>query len=336
MSAVSSRHAALALAVIAGVLTAAPSAHAQSDEDPSALVRRGSELARRGDPQGAAEVLRAAIEAQRTGRALAELAYVEQALGRALDAETHLVEAQGFTEERWVRHHRREIEDALAVVRSSIGSVTITANVEGAEVRVNGASVGNAPLREPIRVPTGRCTVEVTAHGYRNASQTVTVLAGEPATAAITLERDAPPPVEAPPPRCAPTFTLRDGLCYPPEPPPDAVSPFRWVTYISGGAAVISAGVAVGLWADGNGVESAYLARCGGANAPASCLDDYTSTQESLSSRAAAVNAMWVISGLTAATAIVSIGLEVRASRRRPTITRVSLGVTPGGVRLSW
>ncbi len=312
-------------------------AFAQSDEDPEALVRRGIELARRGDSQGAYELLRNAVTAHRTGRGLAELGYAEQAIGRSIDAETHLTEAMTYTDERWVRHHRRDIEDALSTVRASIGSVAVTVSVEGAEVRVNEVIAGRAPLREPLRVPVGRCVVAATAAGYREATTTVTVTAGEAASASLTLEREAPPvPEGPPPPRCAPGFTMRDGLCYAPEPPEGTVSPYRWATYITGAASVLSAGVALGLWASGNGAESAYLARCGGPNVPAACEADRQETQDALSSRAAVVNTLWVLSGITAVTALVSVGLEVRASRRRPTITRVAFGVTPGGVRFTW
>ncbi len=312
-------------------------AFAQSDEDPEAQVRRGIELARRGDSQGAYELLRSAVTAQRTGRGLAELGYVEQAIGRSIDAETHLTEALTYSDERWVRHHRRDIEDALSTARASIGTVAITVNVEGAEVRVNDIVAGRAPLREPLRVAVGRCAIAVSAAGYRPATTTVTVVGAEVANASITLEREAPPvPEGPPPPRCAPGFTMRDGLCYAPEPPEGTISPYRWTTYIAGAASVLSAGIALGLWASGNGTESAYLARCGGPNVPAACEADWQETQDALSSRAAGVNTLWVLSGITAVTAIVSVGLEVRASRRRPTITRVAFGVTPGGVRITW
>jgi PEGA domain len=327
----------VAIALGSALFVASAGAYAQSDEDPEALVRRGIDLARRGDQQGAYDALRSAVAAQRTGRGLAELGYVEQSLGHALDAETHLTEAMTFREERWVRHHRDDIEAALALARSSIGSVAVRVNIDGAEVRVNRVSVGRTPLAEPVRVVTGRNVIEVTAEGYVNATSTVTVVAGEAASASLTLERVPPPAPEAPPPpRCAPTFTFRDGLCYAPEPPEGTVHPYRWLTYGTAAASVISASVALGLWVGGNGDESAYLARCGGRNVPAACDADRTSTQESLSSRAAVVNTLWVLSGITAATALLAVGLEVRASRRRPTITRVALSVAPMGVRLTW
>ncbi len=324
---------------LAFVAFAAPAtALAQVDEgDPEGLVRQGAELSRRGELQRALEALRAAVARERSGHALAELGFVEQALGQMLEAEAHLAEALILTDERWVRHHRRDIEGALATTRAAIGSVRVTSNVEGAEVRVNGTVAGRTPLREPVRVPVGPAVVELRATGYTTASRTVNVLQGDAAEAHVSLERAGPPPPEAPPPpRCAPGLVLRGGLCFSPEPVDDgSVSPFRWMLYVGGAAAAVSAGVAIGLWANGNGDESAYLARCGGANVAPACEGDWRATQDALSSRASVVNGMWVLAGVSAATALVGLGLELRASRRRAP-ARAGLTIGPMGARLTW
>ena len=321
------------------LVTAATSARAQREgATPEALVQQGADLARDGNLQRALEVLREALGRERSGRALAELAYVEQSLNLVLEAEEHLAEALTLSDERWVRHHARDVERALASTRASIGAVRVTSNVEGAEVRLNGALAGRTPLREAVRVPLGRVVVEARAAGYRTTSREAMVRSGETAEAHVSLDRDAPPRPEAPPPlRCAPGLVLRDGLCFAPEPVDDgSISPYRWMLYAGGAVTVVSMGVAIGLGLNGNGIEGAYLARCGGAGVAASCAGDWRTTQDTLSSQAAAVNTFWVLSSLGAVTAAVGLGLELQRARRRPSMTRAALTVVPAGVRLTW
>ncbi len=315
-------------------------AHAQDDDvDASALVREGAQLARHGEFRRAEEVLRQAVAAGRTGRALAELGFVEQALGRAIEAEQLLAEAELLTEERWVRRHARDIARALTSVRALITTLTVTANVEGAEVRINGTLAGRTPMREPARIAVGTSEVEVRAAGYTPITRQVTALATEPAELSVTLERNTPPPApEAPPPpRCAQGLVLRNGLCFAPEPDEDAPpSTWRWMIYAGGAATLLTAGLAIGLWADGNGTESAYLARCGAPMAPAQCRADQLTTQAELDSRATVVNTMWALSAVAAITTVVGVGMEMRTSRRRPSMPVPALSFVPNGVRLTW
>jgi hypothetical protein len=61
-------------------------------------------------------------------------------------------------------HH--EPEDGLRTVRGHLGWVQMEANVEGAEVVVNGVVVGTTPLSKPARVPAASSLIVVRARGY--------------------------------------------------------------------------------------------------------------------------------------------------------------------------
>jgi hypothetical protein len=308
-------------------------------EDAETLLRDGAQLRRDGRNDEALEVLRRAVEAERTGHALAELGYTERSLGRWLDAETHLAEALLLEEERWVRHHRRDVQDALTEVRASIGRVRVTSNVDGAEVRVNGALAGRTPMSEAVRVGVGRVTVELRLAGYRNGTRTVSVTSMEDAEAHVALDREGPPPgSEAPPPpQCPPGLVLRNGLCFEPPPPPvTGVTVPRVLLYGGAGVTVVTAAIALGLWAGGNGEESDYLAACGGPRVPASCEARWRTTQASLDDRATAVNAMWVVSTLALATTVTGLLLELRPWQRRTYTDGSRFTVAPLGLRVVW
>ncbi len=95
-------------------------------------------------------------------------------MGRWVDAEEHL--AQPLAEpDRWGRHHRAGWS-ALAQVREHVTSLTVTANVAGAELRVNDVSVGRLP-RAAVRVATGPVVIDVVAEGYEPHRESVQAVA---------------------------------------------------------------------------------------------------------------------------------------------------------------
>ncbi len=326
------------LSVVAAAHPLAALAQSAPD-DPGDLLRGGIELRRDGRNEEALEALRRAVEAERSGRALAELGYVERSLGHWMDAETHLAEALLLEEERWVRHHRRDVQDALSEVRASIGRVRVTSNVDGAEVRVNGAVAGRTPMSEPVRVGVGRVTVELRLAGYTTGNRTVSVTSAEDAEAHVPLDRAGPPPeAEAPPPpQCPPGLTLRNGLCFAPPPPPvTGVTVPRVMLYGGAGLTVLTAAIALGVWAGGNGEESDYLAACGGQRVPVACEERWRTTQASLDDRATAVNALWVVSTLALATTVTGLLLELRPWQRRTYTDGSRFTLAPNGLRVQW
>jgi hypothetical protein len=305
----------------------------QDVADVNVLLDQGEEQLRAGQNDEALATFRQSLTAQRTGRGFVGLARAERAQGHLLDAETHFAEALNFPEERWIRHHRRDLDGALAEVRASISTVRVSSNIDGAEVRINGTRAGVIPLREPVRVPVGNVTVQLRAEGFTTVSRTVTVMAFTPAETHINLDRIAPlPSAEVTPLQCAPGLVLRSGLCFTPDPVDDgSISPYRWMLYLGGGVAVVSTALAVGLWADGNSTEDNYLSRCGGASVARNCQTEWRQTQDDLSSRAVVVNVLWVVAGLAAATAVSGLGFELR-HRRRP----IPVAMVSGGLSVQW
>jgi hypothetical protein len=140
------------------------------------LIRRGTELRRKGEDATALPLYQKAYElAGGTPRTAAQLGLVEMALDYRIEAEGHLTEALSARNEIWINRNRAVLEEALRGVKAGIGALMVTGSPTGAEVIVAGRPLGKLPLAAPVRVLAGRTKVEVRAQGYTAASVTVVV-----------------------------------------------------------------------------------------------------------------------------------------------------------------
>ncbi len=91
---------------------------------------------------------------------------------------------------------RQAADDGIAVESGRIGRIDVVADVEGAEVRLDGRQVGWTPLSMPLRVDPGRHVVELFHPRYRDERFELDVAPGS--TELIHVAMQLPPP---PPPR---------------------------------------------------------------------------------------------------------------------------------------
>jgi hypothetical protein len=165
---------------------------AQDAADPNALIDQGVELRRAGDDEGALELFAQAWDAGHTPRARAQMALVEQALGHYVDAETHLLEALAVIDDPWIVLRRTDLAVALAAIQLRLGYLEVRGGVVGAEVRLDGRSVGTLPLDQPLRLAAGSYRMEVIAREHYPVSRQVTVVAE--GTTRETIVMNATPP----------------------------------------------------------------------------------------------------------------------------------------------
>jgi len=191
---------------------------ASAATEADAALKRGIDLRRRGDDAQALAEFQRAYAWYRSARALAQIGFAEQGLGRWHDAEEHLGQALADTEDVWVRRNRPTIERSRAVVAGHLGSLEVLGSPEGAELRVDGCLVGRLPLARPIRVVAGNVGVELRAHGYMTSSRPVTIVAGQLSRETITLQKIEVAPVEAAPPIALALLPLARAPPPPPEP----------------------------------------------------------------------------------------------------------------------
>lgn len=184
---------------LAAFVCVSSSASAQPEESADAAVDRGVELRRAGDDEGALELFTRAYERDHSPRARAQMALAEQALGRFVEAEAHLVEALAATDDAWIARRREDLQHALEAIRLRLGHLEIRGGVDGADVRIDGRSVATLPLERPIRIATGSYRLEVVARGYYPAIRTVIVVTEATTREAIELSPlpDAPASIDA-------------------------------------------------------------------------------------------------------------------------------------------
>jgi hypothetical protein len=211
------RRAPATLSLLALLLLARP-ARPQTQEvpRPADLVKHGLELRReRHDAEALAE-FREAYSLEPAPRTLAQIALAEQALGRWVEAEADLRTALAASDDAWIAAHRSALTAGLATIKAHLGEIVVEADVDGAELLVNGAHAGVLPLAGPLRIEAGTAVVEVRAAGYATARRMTSV---EPGGSAREVVHLVPLSVTAPP--SAPPAPSADRLApTPPLPPP--------------------------------------------------------------------------------------------------------------------
>ena len=161
----------LTVGLCLAIFLASSSAHA---EDAESIIAHGVELREQGHDDQALVEFRRAFAMTPTPRGRAQIALAEQALGLWVAAEIDLLEATSAPDP-WIARNRTALTQSLAVIQQHLGSLEIRGGSAGAEVFVDGASVGTLPMASGRRVEAGTRNVEVRAKGYYTASRVVTV-----------------------------------------------------------------------------------------------------------------------------------------------------------------
>lgn len=98
-------------------------------------------------------------------RALAQLAFAEQAIGAWVEAATHLDEALAHVDDPWIEAHRAVLDEARATIAQHVGRLDVLVEPADAEVSVDGRSLGAGPV-QGAAVLAGEVVLEVSAPGY--------------------------------------------------------------------------------------------------------------------------------------------------------------------------
>jgi tetratricopeptide (TPR) repeat protein len=174
--------------------------------DPKAGARTGTPSAAKSAPDHADELFEQATAAYDAGRLpeahakllqawalkkthdiAGNLGVVELKLGEHAAAAEHLTWALQHFPPTEADQAKRGFEQKLAKARAQIGALRVRVNVEGAEVTVNGRSMGKAPLEDEAFVEAGTVRVSARREGYAAVEQVVSVQKGEAREVVLAL-----------------------------------------------------------------------------------------------------------------------------------------------------
>jgi hypothetical protein len=283
-------------AVLVLALVLAPSiADAQS---PAELIAQGVALREDGRDEEALAMFEQAYQDSGSGESLAQVALAEQALGRSVEAEAHLVSALAESSDRFVRRNRAALQQALDELRAGIGDLEIHGGTPGAEVWIGDVSRGLLPLAGPIRVPLGTVRIEIRSAGAATEEAEVEVTPGVVAqvelAAAPALVRVVEPVVVAEP----------EPEPEPEAPPPPAASVLLPIGIATAAVGVVLVGVASGMMVVR---EDAAHARLTCSDTDPACRAQF---QTAVDAETAGV-ALYVVGGALAVGGAVLIALDV-------------------------
>jgi hypothetical protein len=149
--------------------------------DPSLAARehfmRGVELYDEGDHDGALVEFRLSHELHPVAGVLVNIALCLEELHR-YDEAISTYRDYLRTAERASSERRRAAEEAIASLEQRLASVTIDVDQPGADVLVDGHSVGQTPLPAPLRLAAGMRVLEVRLDGFVSVREELEVAGG--------------------------------------------------------------------------------------------------------------------------------------------------------------
>jgi hypothetical protein len=174
----------------------APSEAASNEAD--ALAKRALEALKRDSYAEAESFLRQALRLKRSYDIIANLGLAETGLGKWRDAAEHLAVALATFPVSGKPANHELLKSKYAAVRAHVGSLTIDVDLAGAEVLVDGASVGKAPLAAEVFVDPGTHVVEARVAGRDPARQDTPVAAGGSASVHLVVPSTRTDPLTPP------------------------------------------------------------------------------------------------------------------------------------------
>ena len=99
---------------------------------------------------------------------------------------------------------QRRAEGRLKEAQQKIATVEIATSVAGAEVSVDGTSLGKSPLTEALFLEPGRHTIEARLDGYAPTMQTIDAAVNSSQAVRLEMKSSSPPPPLSSPRKLAP------------------------------------------------------------------------------------------------------------------------------------
>jgi hypothetical protein len=175
-----------------------------------------------------------ALSLRRTHDIASNLGHAEMKQQKYAEAAEHLSLSLQIWPPTASPERRTYAQNALAEAKTHVHTVTVTASVAGAQVFVDGVSVGLAPLSGEVFLKPGAHTIEARLAEYEQAQEAVTATAGRASKVELRL-----------------TPKKSTGPVVPPPPPPPKRSLVP--VFVLGGVAVAGIAAGAGMYVGSNG-----------------------------------------------------------------------------------
>lgn len=252
----------------------------------------------------------------------ASLATCELELGLAREAAEHA----RFYLRNTLPDRRERAEALLKTATAKIATLTVKVEPAGAEVLIDGAAAGRAPLADALFVEPGRRHVVARSPGMPDATETLDLLAGSTRTVSLELKRPG---------------DVGGGIVSPPAGDGSSAPSPGWMA-VTGGLALVGIGLGIGFTVAANGKadNAAALQQpggesvCFGGSPTPGCSDlSETLTAQSTLSNAAVVS--FLLGGVfTLGTAGLGLWTVSTSSHKAGVRAVPALSATHGGVTI--
>lgn len=334
-------------ALLATVLLTAAVARA---DDParaaaSAYYSKGLELANQGQYEAALDQFANAYTKSPHFAVLYNIGQAQIALGRPLEAIGALSKYLRDGAEQVPLSRREQVQAQIALLESRLSELTVTTDLPGAVIRVDGHEVGTAPLFQPIRLAAGSHTV--TAKLPNGAEVVRAVVLGEAERQKLDLELAGaaplpPAPVTTPAPAPAVPPAIAAPMAPPlhvDTPPPPRGPAMRRTAYALAGSGVLSGAAALTVYLAYRGKYQDWKA--GGARLPfltAGSAEYYQQLEANNRLAASLTTANHAILGLSiAGGALVAAGTVLfLLDRHARLVGTPTLGWNDGAATVGW
>lgn len=213
-------------------------------DSPAELVAKGLELRRARRDSEALALFQTAYSTSAEPMILGQIALAEQALGRWGAAERDLGSVLS-THDDWVDAHRSALETARTVIQSHLSSLSVTSNVESAELWLDDQDLGKAN-GIAVRVAAGKHELSLRASDTRSIAQPVELAAGEHEHFHLEFPEPTRTAVRVPPlPEAPPASTPAAPMPVAPPTARHSSSTRQGLAYGSGALAIVALGEAV-------------------------------------------------------------------------------------------
>ena len=177
----------IALAASAAMALSADSRGAEPGKLAEEHYLRGKALLKSGDVKGAYLEYKASFDLKQSYDIAANLGNLELDQGMPRDAAEHLAYALRTVAVNVPEDRVSAIRGLLEQARRLVGAATVKVNVDGAEVLVDGRSIGRSPLPGEIFVDPGKRTIEARLSPYLPSQKVVDVARAVTVPVELTL-----------------------------------------------------------------------------------------------------------------------------------------------------